>query len=118
MSVRNCWYALRQWRNTGVSMSDSKPVETAERLMLAMPKEGRWSIADEEGQHPLRRDLSEISIRFDAAERLQRTFLGGKAHSHGLFMRHVLSHGVAEFHSKPPRLKSATSRSPARSTLA
>ena len=49
---------------------------------------------------------------------LQRACLGGEAHPQGLLVGHVGGYGLHELHSSAPKLKSATSRRPMRSTLA
>jgi hypothetical protein len=41
-----------------------------------------------------------------------------KAHAHCLSMNDVGGNNLREIHDSPPKAKSATSRSPARSTLA
>ena len=113
-----CWNVLRQRRPADVSAGDCKAVKAGERLMLAVPETGGRPIAGDKVRHRSRFDLGEVFAFLMATEGLQDAPLAVKAHPHGLFVCDVLTDCLEELHSKPARLKSATSRNPARSTLA
>jgi len=109
---------LRQRRPIDVSAGDRKAVKAGERLMLAVPESGGRPVAGDKLQHRSGTDLGEVFAFLMATEGLEDATLAVKAHPHGLFVCDVLTDCLEELHSRSPKLKSATSRNPARSTLA
>ena len=71
------------------------------------------------GENLFDRDILRINIAADrAAEGLKPIITTGKLVAHGLPEGDIAGDQIAEFYRSPPRSNSATSRSPARSTLA
>ena len=86
--------------------------------MLAVPESGRRPVTRDKLQHRSGLDLAEVLAFLLAKEGVKDAPFAVKSHPHGLFEGDVLTDCVEELHSRPPRLKSATLRNPARSTLA
>jgi hypothetical protein len=99
-------------------MSDREVIETAQNSLFESPEGCYLAVAGKESIYLGWTDYCDFGIAEAATEGLQGALLGLKAHPHRLFMCHILGNRFEEFHSKPPRLNSATSRSPGRSTLA
>jgi hypothetical protein len=68
--------------------------------------------------HPNALDLCNWDIADRSTKRLQGTFFRAEAHAHRLFVCDILGGKLRQFHKSPPSSKFATSRNPAKSTLA
>src|SRR5580704_1619855 len=109
---------FRKRRPVHVSSCCSKPIKAAEHLVFAMPEARYRAYASNIGVHAVGRNLSHGNIAHDSTKRLQGAGLGVEAHTHALLVGNILGGKSRQLHRRPPRSKFATSRNPARSTLA
>src|SRR5262245_26549701 len=110
--------ALRQRRGTNIAASDGKTIEAVEDTMLPLPECRDGSVASQVSIYAITADLLQAHIAHGTAKRFEGTGFGTKSHAHRLFMSDILGSRLGELHDRPPRSKSATSLSPAKSTLA
>src|ERR1019366_3940798 len=102
----------------GISPRYGETIEAAQHFVLAVPEARNGAVADDIGAHTVGRDLRYGDVPHGPAKRLQGTGFRAETHSHGLLVSKVSGNGLGQAHSRSPRSKFATSRSPGRSTLA
>src|SRR5664279_4448026 len=107
-----------QWRPVNMAPGDGKPVEAAERGMLALPIAGDRTGSGEKSQHLAGRDLLHGHLARCATKRPKDARFRMKAHAHRLLMADIAGDSLGKLHDSPPRSNAATSRRPTRSTLA
>jgi hypothetical protein len=107
-----------QWRPVDMAAGDRELIEAGERGVLALPKAGDRTSSGEKGKYLTGRDLSHGHLARCATKRPQDASFRTKAHAHCLFMGDIASDDFGKLHDSPPRSNAATSRRPARSTLA
>ena len=82
-----------------------------------MPVARRW--ATEEGKYAIGVDVLNLNLPANGAiERPKQEPAAGEDASYRVLMGKVVADHIMELHSKPPKLNSATSRRPLRSTFA
>src|SRR5690242_7914875 len=109
---------LRKRRPVHMSSCYSKPIKAAEHLVFAVPKARYRAYASNIGVHAVGRNLGHGNVAHDSTKRLQGAGLSVEAHAHALLIGNILGGKSRQLHRRPPKSKFATSRSPARSTLA
>src|ERR1700722_11193447 len=107
-----------QWRPVGMAPGDGELIEAAERGMFALPKAGNRTGSGEKGKHLAGCDVLHGHLARCATKRLKDASFRTKAHAHRLLMGDIASDDLGKLHDSPPRSNAATSRRPARSTLA
>src|SRR5215510_8808320 len=94
-------------------------VETAQRIMLAMPVAGDGASPIEEGLHSVCLDLQDLPlVTQGVAKSFQDVLSGLETLSKCFPAGRRLSDYLMQFHHKPAKSKSAPSLNPAMSTLA
>ncbi len=118
-------YKFRCFRNdlgkrttVHVSACCGKPIKATEHLVFAVPKARYRACACDVGVHTVGRNFGYGNVAHDSTKRLQGAGFGVEAHTHTLFIGNILGGKSRQLHRRPPRSKFATSRNPARSTLA
>src|SRR5258706_15857341 len=111
-------YGRRQWRRLRGATSDGKAGEAVEDLALVMPKRGDGPIASARGENGIRPHDVEVDISHGPTEGSEHPGLGAKAHPGGAFEVDLAGRQLGQFPNNSPPSKAATSRRPARSTLA
>src|ERR1700761_9198154 len=107
-----------QWRPVDMAPGDGKPIEAAERVMLALPKACDRTSSSEKGKHLAGRDLLYGHLPRGATKRPKDASFRTKAHAHRLLMADIASDSLGKLHDSPPRSNAAPSRRPTRSILA
>jgi hypothetical protein len=108
----------RQRRTVDVAACNGKPIESAKDAILAFPETSDRSVSRKKGCHFVDADVLHGHVAYGMAKRLEGAGFRPKAHTHRLLMGNIVGSRVGELHVSPLRSKSATSRSPAKSTLA
>ena len=97
---------------------DREPIEAGQDFILAMPEACDRSTTGQEIVDDIRLQLIDINITDLSRKRFQDTRFCAETHAHGLLIGDILSGHFVQLHTRPPKSKSATCRSPAKSTLA
>src|SRR5215831_6349487 len=99
-----------------MAAGDNEPIKAIKNPMLAFPEGRDGSGTGEIGVHTLGVNLFQVHLTHGTAKRLEGTSLSTKTHAHRLLMSDIVGSCLRELHDSPLRSKSATSRSPAKST--
>src|SRR5215472_1771892 len=117
---------LRHFRNScrqryvvDEAAADGVAVETAERVVLTAPVAVHRASSSQEHLHLFGPYLAYVDLHSHAsAKRIEQALRTLELCSHRLPECRVLDDQFSQLHSKPPKSKSATCRSPAKSSLA
>src|ERR1035441_8544078 len=110
--------AQRQGTSPRQATSQGKTIESAQGSPLAHPIRRHRTMTIQIGAHGRRTDLAQAGLAHGLAKTFQDPRFSVKAKPQRLLEGDVLLDNLAQLHSKPPRSKAATVRSPAKSTLA
>ena len=110
--------AQRQGTSPRQAASQGKTIKPAQGSPLAHPIRRHRTMAIQIGSHGRRTDLAQADLSHGLAKTFQDPRFSSKAKAQRLLEGDVLLDNLAQLHSKPPRSKAATVRSPAKSTLA
>ena len=97
---------------------DREPIEATQDFILAMPEACDGSATGQESIDNTRLQLIHINVSDLSRKRFQDTRFRAETHAHGLLICDILSGQFMQLHTRPSKSKSATCRSPAKSTLA
>ena len=108
-----------QWGYGEITTSDRIAEEPAQRAILHMPVAGDGPAAGKKRCHPAWFHRADVrAFTHKTGEGPQPPLIAFKILAQAFPERDVLSNQLGESHSKPPKLRVATSRSPVRFTFA